>query len=474
MKFLDYTTRDYQGFREAMLERAKQRLPEWTDHSPNDPGIVLIELLAEQLDQLSYYNDRVANEVFLPTATKRKSVINHCKLIGYELRWASAARHWQVFEFVPQPEDIVLHAGTLVGTEASDGEEPIVFELLEDLVIPAGKTGLEKDENGEYLYKVEVEHGETIEEEFVGTVSDSSPNQSFRLNYYPVLKESIRVFVDEPNGRREWQYVEDFISSDQDSHHYTLEVDEFGQVYVVFGTGTSGKIPTAPADIYVTYKVGGGLIGNVGAETITQLYDGIPGFVRTFNPYGPHVLGNDMESIEEAKINGPASLRRLDRYVTLSDYEYGILQDFPEVAKAKAINVEGNVDLYLMSVTGEPLTEEQKHRAMEIIESKKVLFTEVTLKDPDFVDIDIHVDINPEHNYDEEAIRYMASYVLQEIFNITEVDFGETVSLAYIFSNIMGIDGVKNARVITPAQDVVLEPYQIPRVGNITVTINGR
>ena len=73
---IDYTNRDYNSLLEAMLALASEKLPEWTDHSPNDFGVVLLELFAYMGDIQLYYQDRIANESFLETAAERRSVVN--------------------------------------------------------------------------------------------------------------------------------------------------------------------------------------------------------------------------------------------------------------------------------------------------------------------------------------------------------------------------------------------------------------
>lgn len=474
MKRVDYTTKDYHGYREDMVELIPKKLPEWTDRSPNDPGIVLLELLAYQLEKESYYNDRVANEVFLSTATQRRSVINHCKLIGYELAWQTSSRHWQVFEFVPQPEDIVIPKGTLVGTPAEGGEESVIFETLEDLIIPANQTGLEKNEKEEYLYKVEVEHGQTIKNEFLGTVTTSDPKQEFSFTYSQILKDSIVVYVEDFSGKREWEMVSDFIGSTQESQHYVVEMDEYDRVVIQFGNGTSGKIPMNPSSIYADYKVGGGTIGNVGSNTITETYSAIGGLVGTFNPYGAHVLGEDKESLEDAKWKGPASLKRLDRYVTLDDYEKGILLDVGGISKAKAVNVNGAVDLYILPKDGTVPSKALKEEIQEVITAKKVIFTPVTIKDPVYVDFDLSVNILIYDNYDPDMIRYTATNVLTDLYSMENVDFGSDVKIAEIHHVLINIEGVSNALVKAPLADIETEETQIPRLRNLTVLVNGK
>lgn len=475
LKRVDYTTKDYAGYREDMVERIPQVMPEWTDRSTNDPGIVLLELLAFELEKLSYYNDRVANETFLTTATQRKSVINHCKLIGYELDWHTAAKQWQVFEIVPQPEDTVIPAGAMVGTPATPGEDSVIFELLTDLIIPAGQTGTEQDVDGNYLYKVEVEQGQTIENEDLGVKDASSVEQAFPLGYSPVLKDTIRVWVEGPNGRREWTRVDDFVASKQGDTHFMAEMDEYDRVKIRFGNGASGDTPAIGDTVTASCKVGGGTVGNVGSNTITEYYVAVPGLERTFNPLGPHVLGADKESIEDAKWKGPASLRQLGRYVTLPDYETGLLMDVEGLGKIKAVNNGGLVELYIVSETGTNIPADVKTEILEVIDRKKVMFTQVALRDPGYITMDVSVDLISYGNYDPTVIKYTAENVLRELFEPRGLDFGQPVTLANIhYALLSNVEGVRNPVVLAPAADPVVGATDMIRLGTLTVTVDGK
>src|SRR5262245_66017259 len=88
---IDYTNKDFASLRQAMLELARYRLPEWTDQSPSDLGMLLVDLFAYMGDVVLYYQDRIANESFLDTAVERRSVLDALRLVGYELAPPSAA-----------------------------------------------------------------------------------------------------------------------------------------------------------------------------------------------------------------------------------------------------------------------------------------------------------------------------------------------------------------------------------------------
>ena len=74
---IDYLAKDYSSFRQALLDFIPTRLPAWTERSEADLGMMLLELFAYTGDNLSYMQDRVANEAYLSTATQRRSVAGH-------------------------------------------------------------------------------------------------------------------------------------------------------------------------------------------------------------------------------------------------------------------------------------------------------------------------------------------------------------------------------------------------------------
>jgi len=80
----DWRTRDYDGFRLAMLQELAARFPERTRWTPADMEVVLVEVLATVLDQLSDMLDRVAAEAYLETARRPESVRRLLDLIGYD------------------------------------------------------------------------------------------------------------------------------------------------------------------------------------------------------------------------------------------------------------------------------------------------------------------------------------------------------------------------------------------------------
>lgn len=154
---IDYVTKDYDGFRQAMLSRIPQLLPSWTDRGESDFGVVLLDLFAYVADILSYYQDRVANEAYLATATQRRSVTELLRLIGYQVDPGLAA---SAYLHVDVAADVTVAGDTLpyrVATAARPGEPDVTFEVDREFTarlrnnavalaataqLPAGATGV--------------------------------------------------------------------------------------------------------------------------------------------------------------------------------------------------------------------------------------------------------------------------------------------------------------------------------------------
>jgi len=91
---ISYLAKDYASFRQLILDRLALIMPDWQERHVPDLGIALVELLAYVGDDLSYFQDAVANEAYLQTAHQRISVRRHVRLIGYRMHEGCNARAW--------------------------------------------------------------------------------------------------------------------------------------------------------------------------------------------------------------------------------------------------------------------------------------------------------------------------------------------------------------------------------------------
>lgn len=91
---IDYLAKDFNSFRQLMLDRMSVLLPQWQERNTADVGIALVELLAYVGDHLSYQQDVIATEAYLDTARRRISVRRHALLVDYFMHNGCNARVW--------------------------------------------------------------------------------------------------------------------------------------------------------------------------------------------------------------------------------------------------------------------------------------------------------------------------------------------------------------------------------------------
>lgn len=141
---VSYRIGDYHRFRETMLSRLSSSelgaLQGLTTRDQNDFSIALIDAWANVSEVLSFYQEYFANEGLLLTAKERLSVLEHARLIGYELNPGVAASSYLAFsmdEPLAAIENPVLESSVLAGTQVQSTPGPDetaeIFETLDDI-----------------------------------------------------------------------------------------------------------------------------------------------------------------------------------------------------------------------------------------------------------------------------------------------------------------------------------------------------
>jgi len=122
---IDYLAKDFLSFRQALLDFSTLRYPAWQERSEADFGVMFLEALSAMGDDFSYLQDRVAGEASLMTATQRRSVQRHARLVDYEPMPALGAT--TTLQFDVAPGVTAIPHGVAVIAPAADGA-PVTFE----------------------------------------------------------------------------------------------------------------------------------------------------------------------------------------------------------------------------------------------------------------------------------------------------------------------------------------------------------
>jgi predicted phage baseplate assembly protein len=127
-------------FKESMLARlSASDLPALRGLNTRDDDdftVALADAWAMVADVLTFYQERIANESYLRTATERISLLELARLIGYEPRPGVAASTYLAFKLEDAPgasRTATIDAGTKVQSLPGQDELPQTFETVEKI-----------------------------------------------------------------------------------------------------------------------------------------------------------------------------------------------------------------------------------------------------------------------------------------------------------------------------------------------------
>lgn len=500
---VDYMARDYDSLLRSMRELVPSRLPEWKNYqSEADFGNVLLELFAHMGDILSYYQDRVANESFLTTAQSRRSVIDHLKLISYRLATAAPASA-ALDLIIPATcnETITISRGDAFATKSQKDKASVRFEYTREtpLAIDCSTLAVDPVTNKKYYKKdellgtpgVPVEQGRLVEEELLG-VSDGSKNQHFTLAHPGLILRAAGasqqvnrdIIISTQLGETitEWTFQESLAFSREKQQDYIVEIDDQDRATVIFGDGSFGAIPESGASITATYRVGGGLKGNVPATSIGTIVDASQlslNGIKVSNAQGA-TGGAERESIDHAIMHAPSVFRSLKRAVTEDDYN-ALALDFKGVGKVRSVAASWNrVILYVAPEGGGKVSDVLEGNLLAYFEDKRPVTTIIEIHDVEYVGIYITANIGVTSYYPVEDVRAKVQQAAAELLAFDNVDFAQTIYLSKFYEAIEAVEGVEYVTVsefrrqeeaagsVEPSGKIILLENEIPIVPTTT------
>ncbi len=151
MSALKYRVGTYATFYESMLARLStltlnipsmdgsaatqiSPLKQLTTREPSDPSIALLDAWAVVADVLTFYQERIANEGYLATATEHRSMLELARLVNYTLRPGVSASVYLAFT-VQTGFSGTIPAGTRAQSMPGSGQMPQFFETSADLAV---------------------------------------------------------------------------------------------------------------------------------------------------------------------------------------------------------------------------------------------------------------------------------------------------------------------------------------------------
>lgn len=487
---LNYTNQDFWSMKSRLIDFIKEKFKDtFSDFVESDLAIMLIENWAFIADTLSFKIDQIANEIFIDTVSEVDNAFRLAILVGFKPQPPIGARSlWSatinnlldtdMFIDAPVPIDVNTEEGikTIELFPADNNKNPI---FNQQIIISSGSflntsiVGLE---------------GRTITQAATGS---GEINQFIELGTGPVIWNSIRVKID----GTEWTQV-DYFTDSQPRREFRVEYDPNYNAFVMFGNNRAGLIPSQGSQITITYRSGGGVVGNIVTGSVELqrnfLVDGFDFRIPvTFRNYTKGEFGYSGDTIDEIKRKLPPWLRMQNRVVSGGDYETYANQFVTEfngqIGKAKATLRQHGcaaniIDIYVLALENEDgLAEagnELKVALKDALQKVKMATDFVCIKDGVVIDVDVNIDVtlNKFYRKFEDELREKVERRTSTFFSLNNWDYEKTLKSVDLVKSLSDINEISSAEIHFQTTDeensgevVTAKYYEIIRPSSIEI-----
>lgn len=353
----------------------------------------------------------------------------------------------------------VAHQTTLKALRTLPGAGGIELTLADPLPADAGFTLGNTVIRGN---AVRAGHGESRPPRMLGSGNAALLNQSFVLDLSgiasvpdPTLRAGVRPDVAVYVDGQAWTAVESLGDSGPADPHFTLRMIEDGGLRIGFGDGRHGRrLPTGTNNVVARCRVGVGLGGNLPAGALQQLARP-DRLVQTVRQPLPALGGNDLESVDDIRVNAPASVRTLERAVSLADYAHlATSQSSVWQAAARRAPPRGGLERVQVTVVpanGAPLDRQRRPQvAPDFLAAQRDflqrrapegVLVSVRAYEPVLVDLDLRVAIDPAR-WDRATVLARVEAAVLAAFGLRRRRLGQPLQLGELYKVVEDVTGV--------------------------------
>jgi hypothetical protein len=445
---IDYIAKDFNSVVDALINfataqfgpgTASNRL--WTDFNVDSFSRTWLELVAFVSDIIFFYLDNQSTEAYLASATLQSSIIKIAQQFGYIVPTAQSSGGIATFTTTGAT---TIPAGFIL----NDVNGTAYFTTQAGSIGAAG------------TLNIPVLQGSQANDTFSAMGLQS---ESFALSTAGIVIDTtnaisaLRSPIVTVNGVT-WTQVNSFINSYPTSKNYQISIADNGTASIVFGDGIFGAQLNLGDQVQVSYRTGGGTIGNIQPPNLNTLISTAPNVISVTNA-NPLSGGSDAPTLNQLRSLIPASLSTLNRAVTPQDHADLILLNFPQVAQAAASisNTETGIDLniYVVPVgsTVTPLSANPNLSTSigSFLAVRKMVTSQLQLLNGNNLALQLSITAYLESNATRSVVEANILSTLAGFFNFgtgtissndTGPTFGQEILLSDVFGLLETIEGV--------------------------------
>ena len=445
---------------------------EFSDFDFEAAGInVLLDILAYNTHYMAFYNNMIANEMFLDTALLRDSVVSHAKMLGYTPVSTVAPRATVNLQITRPVNDttasLTLPKFTRLQSAPLNGVS-YTFVNLETKTVDYDPTCNRFCFDDLYIYQ-----GQPLTYTFVYN-STNNPTQSFELPDAGIDTSTLEVLAQESGSSfktERYTLATDATNVSSNSSVYFIDETRNGKYKIYFGDGVIGKSLTNGNIVVANYLRTDGAAAN--KSNAFSLVDSVGGFSNSIvYPTKAASGGNGQESVTNIRFSAPKAYVSNNRGVTKEDLIALINKNYPYF---EAVNVWGGEE-NIPPVYGKVFIAAKPTLGFEITDSEKLDVINNVIKPvsvvtviPEFVDVDYnYLQIFAEVYYDATKTTTSAdgikSIVQTAITNFKNAELDNFNSRFKLSKLLRSIDDAESSISYSDAVTVI-EKRLIPQVG---------
>lgn len=428
---------------------------------------VLLDILAYNTYYQAFYNNIVANEMFLDSAVKRSSVISHAKNLGYTPNSKTAPTAYVDITFGSTPSETILLPGAAFEATVDGGN--YVFVNVDSAQISS---------TAPHISNLAIKQGRLRSISYI--VPDQNANRKYVIPDENVDISTVRVRVqssqtDTTGLSDTWSRATDITTIDSTSNIFFIEENSEGLFQIMFGDDVIGKKLENGNLITITYlstdgPLANGVGNNDSADNPTFIYGTSANTVEVKTAaFG----GSNKESIDSIRFKAPRSYSTQNRAVTKSDYSSLIESNFSGFDSVFVYGGEeadppefGTVFIAIKPSIGSVVSDEVKTEIQNFLDTKAVLSISPKVVNPDYTYLIFDVNFF----YNQNKTTLSSSAIINAVRNsvITNIQdnlgkFNKTFSMSKLLTDIDNTsDAIESSSVSVKMEKKLLPVSDIP------------
>lgn len=257
-----------------------------------------------------------------------------------------------------------------------------------------------------------------------------------------------------------WLPRPDLLASDAEASEFVVESEHDGSALLRFGDDYHGKRPDVGTTFSASYRIGNGVAGNIGLESIAHIVSNDARLLRASNPL-PAQGGSDPEYAEDIRRDAPEAFRTQERAVTPADYAE-VTERHPSVQRAAA-SFRWTGSWYTVFITvdrkgGGEVDATYEQTIRDHVERYRMAGYDLEVNGPSYVPLLLDMKVCVKPDYFRADVRAALIRVFSRgwlidgtpaLFHPDNFSFGQPVYLSTLYEAAQAIQGVASVVINT-------------------------